>query len=568
MFLQFEYNDGNAAISNFDTDTTSYGIQIPSNVTTVKLSQITTSSSSANVTSITYGNSNTPYVEGSLINLPVKGGAELTFTIIVTAGNGASRPYSVGFSNPSNPVIWMGTAEFDGPHGNKQIRSVEVEIAGVQSATSDVVEGGWSVSIDELLRPVNFVVVMKENKGIAPSEDWVTYRESFPVGDAQAGVSIRLVVNTSSVARMIYNATDFIAIGRDENKTENWFLANDIDLPDSASGWVGPNDYSGHFYGNGHAINNLDFGDSIDGDRGLFKTLADGAEIRDLIITIKEHATPVPITRKTRTGAIVSYVDASGNMTFSNVTVNGTLRLGNATDNYLLIGGFIGELKGNPLANVRIEKCVSNLNIVHNIVTESALGTGCAYGGFIGSANGMLNMANCYSTGSLNITIPKDAALAVGGLIGWIEKDVVVVQNCYSTSEIITSKTINTSTNRFYTGGLVGAMGGRFGSDLAGTLKNSIALNTRINATQTGSMGERSALGRVTGYKGIGILSDNLALGSMTINKASIVNSRTGIDGGTISSEDLRLEATWTGLGFSNTIWDFSQLSTGYPKLR
>jgi hypothetical protein len=580
MFLQFEYDDGNAAINNFDADTISYGIQIPNGVTKVKVSQIRAVSNNITGTAVTYGINNTSYTQGTLVNLPLKGAADLTFSIVVTAGNGTTRTYMVGFSNPTQLVIWNGTAEFDaGGNGNKQITSVEVEIANAQSAISEVILGDWSVSISELLHPVNFVVVMKENKGTELVPNWVTYRESFPAGNAQAGVPVDLVVDITTVARMVYNANDLAALGNAENVAENWYLANDIDLAEYTSGtWDGPNNYRGTFNGNGKTIRNLVLTKN-NSDTGLFDSLAGGATIKNLIVEVSTPSNPtstppntLQLTSSVRFGGLVGGINADANqpITFKKVTMKGDLRYGNLinSNTFVNLGGLVGEIQGGT---VLIEECVSELNISAILGTRpnsDGNNTTAKAGGFVGKVlNANVTIRNSYATGNMIMTMDGERKTAIGGLVGIIGNSTstgtTLIENCYSSGTISLIKTVGTQP--VYSGGLVGGQ-------LSGSIiiNNSAALNTSIEASNTTAT---AYAGRIIG-NAAGTRANNYAWNEMTVKGVVIQPSDTGATATGIQGESKDTasmdRAFWRNiLHFNDTIWDFTNLSaSNYPKLK
>jgi hypothetical protein len=366
---------------------------------------------------------------------------------------------------------------------------------------------------------------------------------------------------------------------------ENYILVNDVDLAGWYIGkavgapWVGPTDYRGHFYGNGYAISNLYFGSEINGDRGLFNTLANGAEISDLVINFKDTGDAYEsLTSNTRFGAIVAYVSIAGNMKLSNITVNGNLKIRASSsltaDKYALLGGIVGELRDDGTANLTIENCASNLTIDFQ-TKGSSNQYGISYGGLLGMTANGLNIKNSYTTGKINVSVDGDAPLFAGGLVAYIRYANATIENCYSTAEIIATRT--TGTKDFKVGGLVGTFGA--GTEtLTGTpyIKNSFALNKSI-VKKIGAGNVNTDVGRVYGFlKDSAKLADfenNYALSSITINGAPV----TSVDAKSVNGKDTASftnASTWTaappaGLGWSTDIWDFTHLSaTVYPTLK
>jgi hypothetical protein len=371
------------------------------------------------------------------------------------------------------------------------------------------------------------------------------------------------------------------------NNTENYILVNDVDLAGWYIGkavgapWVGPSNYAGHFYGNGYTISNLYFGSVVNGDRGLFNTLADGAEISDLVINFKDTGdTASSMTSNTRFGAIVAYVSTSGtnNMKLSNITVNGSLKLNSTASNpYMHLGGLVGELRADGTVNLEIENCVSNLNVELRSYGSTNI-YGISYGGIIGMTGNGVSIKNSYTTGKIDVSISSsDARLYVGGLIAYVIKKNATVENCYSTSEITVTKAVSGSGVDFKVGGLVGSIGGQQ-EDLSGSpyIKNSFALNKSITK-KFGTSNVNTDVGRVYGFlkdaSKLSAFDNNYALSSITINGAPV----TSADAKSVNGKDTASftnASTWTaappaGLGWSTDIWDFTHLSaTVYPTLK
>ncbi|GMO22940.1 MAG: hypothetical protein Ta2B_02040 [Termitinemataceae bacterium] len=619
--IQFYFADDDANTADipvmaggvFKADQTSYTFDsIPSGVTKVKLASATARSSSSKRIAVTQGtttqssyassesNTDKSILDGATctyITLPAKGSGQiLTFKVVVTAQNNSTTPYQFSFANPAKSVVWKGTMTAATGVTNLIFDHAEVEYLGLDGTVHSSASGAvtdsansWSITLDDRITPTAFVAVA--------SKDGSTYRQSFPVNPAQKTGNV-LQMN-SSMARMIFNAQGFLALGANENKNVNWFLANDIDLAEVTGAWFGPNDYCGVFDGNGKTINNLYFGDTIeDGDRGVFSTLGNGAELKNVVINFKGgqenigNGTNATVT--VRLGAIVGYVTVSGSMKLSNITVNGDLNLkGNGTG-YIdgpMVGGLIGELRdAYGDSTLIIENCVSNVNITIDTGTNNASDWN-SVGGIIGMTADGLTLKNSYSTGKLDITVRHDAwvwnkGTAIGGLVGRIRYDKAQITNCYSTSEIVVNKTVPGTTNSEY---MVGGLVGWFGSFSAESnttpgayIQKSIALNSSITKKQNNA-NVSTDVGRIYGHLNtalisdtIGVIENNYALDAIQVNGAAAPGtgstdalkaaSTNGLDK-TLAS--LKSKATWTGLGFSEAIWDFSNIATtGAPTLK
>ena len=205
------------------------------------------------------------------------------------------------------------------------------------------------------------------------------------------------------------------------------------------------------------------------------------------------------------------------NVHVTDVTVNGSGRTG-------AIAGYANQCS-------RIENCSSN---------GTVSGDGNAVGAFMGQIDNSTAI-NCYSTGSIS------GRLDVGGFTGWAENS--LIENCFNAATVIPK-----SSNQ---------IGGFIGQVRSGTvIRNNISL------------------GDTTAYKFDGRTASDL-FGTNYSNNfeyegATGVSTltRSGIDfSGKIlvaSSDQVKSSDFYTDvLGWSNLVWDFSDVSSGgLPKLK
>ncbi len=205
------------------------------------------------------------------------------------------------------------------------------------------------------------------------------------------------------------------------------------------------------------------------------------------------------------------------NVHVTDVTVNGSGRTG-------VIAGYANQCS-------RIENCSSN---------GTVSGDGNAVGAFMGQIDNSTAI-NCYSTGSIS------GRLDVGGFTGWAENS--LIENCFNAATVIPK-----SSNQ---------IGGFIGQVRSGTvIRNNISL------------------GDTTAYKFDGRTASDL-FGTNYSNNfeyegATGVSTltRSGIDfSGKISvasSDQVKSSDFYTDvLGWSNLVWDFSDVSSGgLPKLK
>jgi hypothetical protein len=377
---------------------------------------------------------------------------------------------------------------------------------------------------------------------------------------------------------------------------ENYILVNDVDLEPwnqahPGVNWTGPHGYKGCFYGNGYAINNLYFGNLLgtgDGeltgyaDRGLFRTLEAGAEIRDLTINIK-----VPTVANTvgsgvsggiRYGGVVAYLDAAGTTKMTNVTVNGKIWLGNIGStgmSWSHIGGLIGEVRSRQAADLLIQNCVSNVEIVQDLGNKAKNEANIDFGGITGLINNKVTIKDSYSTGKITLILGSNPSFFVGGIAGNIIANNAKIENCYSTSILDVSKTV-TGSAKYYVGGIAGAV---TGTNLTNSfIKNSVALNGSITETKHSGQTQNFGVARVLGFNitnGMpsANISNNFALVTILVNGNATTGTAGSLEGLDKAATDFAQASTWTsaspsGLGWDPNIWDFTRLSQGYPTLK
>lgn len=188
------------------------------------------------------------------------------------------------------------------------------------------------------------------------------------------------------------------------------------------------NPFSGTLDGNGHAITGLNqtLTESLNG-MGLFASL-NNAVVRNLSVSgtlVGTNTTDKPM------GIIAG--QASGRVTFSNVTVAGSLT------GRSIIGGFVGQ--GSFTSGGR-------LDVVDSVNVAAVTGTGSQIGGFGGSFTGPVVVSNFQNFGQIRSV----NFFNVGGLVG-----VHITSN--PQGHLTASQVINHGTIRG-TSGLVGGIAG------------------------------------------------------------------------------------------------------------
>ncbi len=325
------------------------------------------------------------------------------------------------------------------------------------------------------------------------------------------------------------------AIATTGNLSGYYILMNDINASDTANwsdaGTTGTQGFwpigtetvhfQGVFDGNGHKITGLTINRLAENYVGLFASLGQGGEIRNL--TLEGGS----VTGNSSVGNLVGQISGGkieNCSTTGNVTGIGTY--GN------FIGGMVGycnygtvvncaaagQVTGKLYVGGLIGSCGSHYgNRDYSSITDShatgvVLGNGCV-GGLIGY-KGIGIVEECFATGLVTITAKYDSWVA-GGLIGHNEGK---ISNCFATGSV-------TGTNRYYDLSL----GGLIGYNISGTITNSFA-----TGVVSGSAIYSLNLGGLTGYNNYGTILNCFASG--VVKRAGTQKAQSEYVGGFIGN--------------------------------
>ena len=337
----------------------------------------------------------------------------------------------------------------NGTYGKQSLKAMEAEAKAIK---------------DELVREYN-TAKYNGNKIFGDSEIISGFINEVNERDTSGMTKLSSISPTQSLTSgtySIYTAEELVQLatmtnaGRIGVDTE-FVLANDIDLgeyceennwtPIGAS-WGGSTSFRGTFDGNGYVISNLKMdSDPLPGVtyfRGLFSTISETAEIRNLGLENVNISTPI-----VNCATLVGY---SKGGTITNCYATGVI---NATN---VGAGLIGYAAGTSIT----EDCYSSVDIHHDgsnaggligliqdessvkncfatgdIKTIPGISTKGGYvGGLIGESQGFKSIKDCYSLGDIYEIDPRSG---IGGFIGkHSSTKIALVQNCYSTGNIST----------------------------------------------------------------------------------------------------------------------------------
>ena len=250
------------------------------------------------------------------------------------------------------------------------------------------------------------------------------------------------VIEKKQITTTEINSTeDFEAIDWSKPYTQ-YVLVNDIEL----SSHTPIANFTGNFYGNGHAVTIKSFNPAYTGTAyGFFAVVGTGVVIRDVTI-VYDNGTGEAVTVNPTTAAHFGGIagTATENAKILNVLVKGAATFNVSGDTTAFVGGIVG-LMGNPnsggtRSNASIENAYGGLNIT---VRKTSTGTnGSLYVGGIAGSMGrpgltrgelntgdMVKVINVSATGNITVggigaavntanTTTDPISLFVGGLMG------------------------------------------------------------------------------------------------------------------------------------------------------
>lgn len=308
--------------------------------------------------------------------------------------------------------------------------------------------------------------------------------------------------------KTISSVEEFLAIGSsDTTRKMEYVLTRDLDFQDVALDKAAVSGtFSGKLDGAGHTIRNL--------SAPLFET-ADSAQIRNLTL---EGAN---LTRNTDKGLLANTLS---NAQVENLRITGSSLINNSNQ----VGMVAGLTRASTLRRITLEN-----------ITVSANNT---VGGVAGQMDGT-TLEDCLVTGAVRGVLNNNLGSRAGGITGWLSSN-STLKNCYVKAEISGAKPQGN-------GGLIG--GPNTGN---AQMYNSLSLSTGANAY------------RLSGFPVLGVadnlyeLADSDSLTNRDETNADRIKQVTG--------DQLLDPGFYTdSLGWSEEIWDFSQVASGgTPQLR
>ena len=412
----------------------------------------------------------------------------------------------------------------------------------------------WSVDLEEPLAAGDMVEV------------WVQTDDKMPsyVVCATAGLSGS---GTETDPYLITSAEDLQAISGITDDNPYYRLTADIDLADyiAENGWT-PVVLTGNFDGQGHTVSGLQCEATT---LGLFNTLMEGKEIKDLKVVIADNGT---VKGSSLTGGLV----ASNKGSIVNCSVSGTVE-GEET-----AGGVAGENSGT-ITNCSVSGSVSGGTSTGGIAgTNSGTITDCSIsgnisgvtstGGIAGSNTG--SISECYTKG--NVSSSGRSAHDAGGIVGENSAG-GKISDCYSNA-VTSGSYIRVAGIAGFNYGTIehcyaygdvsgynvaGVCGYNFGA--AAELKGCVAANSNLS-------GSNQALRVLGGFSSDATapgLTDNYAVSDMVVSVNGVPQTICDdpLNGTAMPETELMKQATYEALGWNFTdVWKIDE-GTSYPYL-
>lgn len=330
---------------------------------------------------------------------------------------------------------------------------------------------------------------------------------SYPSSSVQYDKKDTTVVKDGVVYTAIYDETDLKNI--EFAPTGKYLLMNDIDL--AGKDFTSIDYLKGVFDGNGHKILNFSVNnESTDENTGFFKTIHDGAVVRDLDIVNANVS-----SKGSFTGILAG--TAYTNVTIDNVHVDGSVEGAN----------YVGSLFGRTNKNVKLTK----------ISTQGTVKGENYSAGIVGRAESGTYLYDVYSQTNV------EGNRYVGGLVGEGYYDV----------DILRAFATGTVKGNDFIGGIIG----RYDSSL-NQMQDVYALNSSVVSTATEPV---TTFGKVIGGWNANITSSNVQVAQNMESKGHVLK----IDN-VVETEKIKDSVTYKNFDFVD-VWEIDS-DTELPKIK
>jgi len=366
-------------------------------------------------------------------------------------------------------------------------------------------------------------------------------------------------LGTAENPYIISDANGLNNIGHNPRLMGQYFeLTDDINLNDTNFYIIGNPGYSftGVFDGNGHIISNLTYTNPRAICVGLFSSLGNSGQIKNLGIV------DVNAGGYKRVGGLL------GQNTFGSITncyVKGSITCG---DDSGTVGGLVGKNDG------RITDCYTNVRLITNSYAIGSISGEDVFvgaGGLVGS-NYYGTVYDCYAIGSIT------GSARLGGLIG--DNDSGIISNCFASGEVLGDNVLGglvgfndeggTITNCYATGevhgdNIVGGLVGRNWGSVSNCYISGLVDGNDNTGGLLGSQGLGASIS--ASFWDIDTSGTNDGVGNQDPDPAGVAG-KTTVD---MQTKSTFTDAGWDFVGESingmEDIWRLCSAGTDYPKL-
>lgn len=249
------------------------------------------------------------------------------------------------------------------------------------------------------------------------------------------------------------------------NLDKHFIQMKDIDLSsatseggdyyDNGSGWLpigdSSNSFTGTYNGNGYSIKGMNINRTSTYSLyvGLFSSVT-GCVKNLTIENCSITATASGTYGSVYCGGLSAVMKDDAQII--NCSVTGSITTSSTYSS--LVGGIIGNTSGGTVSTIKIIKdCSTDLTL--NVTAKASSGSGTiSTGGLVGSGDSM-EIHNCNSAGTIQVY--ADKTNYVGGILGKIYNDKLVMDWCSNNSQInVSDGTGSSNSSTYYVGGLVG----------------------------------------------------------------------------------------------------------------
>ena len=223
-------------------------------------------------------------------------------------------------------------------------------------------------------------------------------------------------------------------VNADREMTTNAVLTDDINMSGITSwepigNWINSCAYKGHFNGQGHKIENVNFTTFTRGYHGLFGILSTGCLIENFSISGE-------MTFSVQNAGTIAAYARDATPTIRNVHSSVTIK-DSQTNQNRHHAGIVGTVQKGTTAGgtTVIERCTYS-----GTLSISSTNNNANYGGIVGFVQSdgaaVCNITDCLFDGTLENTAESPGSCSFGGIVGYCSSGTTTITNCLSVGTV------------------------------------------------------------------------------------------------------------------------------------